>query len=207
MAVEVKRGSAALFSVTVPLDGAETLGAAMRDQTGGETGIRIEHIVPGPIQRWNVAHLDRAVRVGDFIVRAGDRPIASGRRIVEFARGDSLQLTIRRGGCLPTAKIRKVERSLAALQRVTTCVDGVLGENRGTCDGTSIDTVTTDVVVGSLKCDASASANGPTAKERFETLSPPHTRFRALLPATHTPTTLSLTGKVEALGLDASGRR
>ena len=115
------------------------------------------------------------MRVGDFIVCAGGRPIASGRRIVEFARGDSLQLTIRRGCCLPSAKIRKVERSLAALQRVTTCVDGVLGENRVTCDGTPTEVVVTGVVVGSLKCDASASACGPTAMELGRDAAPtPH---------------------------------
>ena len=46
-----KRGNTALFSVTMPLDGAETLGAAMRDEIGDETGIKIEHIVAGPMQR------------------------------------------------------------------------------------------------------------------------------------------------------------
>ena len=119
----------------MPLDGAETLGAAMRHETGGETGVKIEHIVSGPIQRWNATHPDRAVRVGDFIVRAGDRPIASGRRIVEFARGDCLHLIVRRGGGLPSAKIRKVESTIAALQRVKTCGDGVPSLRCGTGDG------------------------------------------------------------------------
>ena len=105
------------------------------------------------------------MRVGDFIVCAGERPIASGRRIVEFARGDSLQFTIRRGCCLPSAKIRKVERNLAALQLVTTCVDGVLGENRVKCDGTPNEVVVTGDVVSSLRCDASASACVPKAMQ------------------------------------------
>ena len=94
------------------------MGAVMRDRTDHDHGLRIEHIVPGPILRWNTEHPDKQVRVGDFIVSTCGTHLTTGRGIVDFARGGRLQLTIRRGASLPTAKVRRVERSLASMHRV-----------------------------------------------------------------------------------------
>ena len=58
------------------------------------------------------------VRVGDFIVSTCGTHLTTGRGIVDFARGGRLQLTIWRGASLATAKVRRVERSLASMHRV-----------------------------------------------------------------------------------------
>ena len=52
---------------------------------------------PGSVRVWNNEHPDKGVRVGDFIVSTFGIDLATGRGIVELARGGRLQLTIRQG--------------------------------------------------------------------------------------------------------------